>query len=170
MLPTATKHFDGAAPLINIEHYQVDILLYIEGLPMTTTITLCLKLTSDMTSLAKSLAKSGVTKQENPDNDTPASYIFILHRSCRFTNVIHQLSQNNVITKTVKLIDQSLTGSTLPTTKEMIVNSPPPPLLSAPPPHLIHCQAPINVKPMGWGPWKDVGHLTFRNTILLKSG
>jgi len=35
-----------------------------------------------MTSLAKSLAKSGVTKQENPDNETPASYMFMLHRSC----------------------------------------------------------------------------------------
>ena len=40
-----------------------------------------LKLTNDITSLAKSLAKSGVTKQAKPDKDTPESYIFMLHKS-----------------------------------------------------------------------------------------
>ena len=45
---------------------------------LTTSFT---KLTKDITSLAKSLAKSGVTKQANPDNATPASYTFMLHRS-----------------------------------------------------------------------------------------
>jgi hypothetical protein len=35
-----------------------------------------------MTSLAKSLARSGDTKQEKPDRATPASYILMLQRSC----------------------------------------------------------------------------------------
>ena len=40
-----------------------------------------------MTSLAKSLAKSGVTKHENPANDTPESYMFMLHKSYRVTQL-----------------------------------------------------------------------------------
>ena len=40
-----------------------------------------IKLTNDITSLAKSLAKSGVTKQAKPDKDTPESYMFMLHKS-----------------------------------------------------------------------------------------
>ena len=40
-----------------------------------------IKLTNDITSLAKSLAKSEVTKQAKPDKDTPESYMFMLHKS-----------------------------------------------------------------------------------------
>lgn len=58
------------------------------------------QLTKQITSLAKSLAKSGVTKHANPDNDTPASYTFILHKSCRFKNMM--LVKNTDAKKIVK--------------------------------------------------------------------
>ena len=46
------------------------------------------KLTNDITSLAKSLAKSEVTKQAKPDKDTPESYMFMLHKSWKLQEII----------------------------------------------------------------------------------